>query len=344
LINNPQVASPDEMVLMNDMIKEAQQPERSRVEIADPTKMREFVESAYGVECRRWDARVDSTDGEMTHSRIDLGPVIVDEIALPGVIEFDRDPIDNVIAMWATDGKIVGQSGGLVSEAGPGDITLVSQPGQSFSARTEHVKLTSLLLDPGLVASAASGVPTSQSPLPVRFLSFQPVSEAAGQLWKRTVNFVKNDLLADDTTATPLVIGHACRLLAAVTVATFPSSINGTRLPYDRADYLPTLLRRAIQYVDANAGNDIALADIAEAVHVTPRAVQYMFRRHLDMTPLQYMRGVRLDHAHQELMAGDRMHETVTAIAARWGFLHTGRFAVLYRQTYGQSPHQTLRS
>ena len=90
--------------------------------------------------------------------------------------------------------------------------------------------------------------------------------------------------------------------------------------------------------------NDIALADIADAVHVTPRAVQYMFRRHLDTTPLNYLRQVRLHHARQELLGADRRHETVTAIAACWGFMHTGRFAVLYRQTFGESPHETLRS
>jgi len=50
------------------------------------------------------------------------------------------------------------------------------------------------------------------------------------------------------------------------------------------------------------------------------------------------------DLAHQELLAADRMQETVTGIAARWGFMHTGRFAVLHRQTYGQSPHTTLRN
>jgi transcriptional regulator GlxA family with amidase domain len=100
----------------------------------------------------------------------------------------------------------------------------------------------------------------------------------------------------------------------------------------------------AIEFIDANAENDISLADVGEAVHVTPRAVQYMFRRNLDMTPMQYLRRLRLHHAHQELVAGDRMRETVTEIAARWGFMHTGRFAVLYRETYGQSPHTTLRS
>jgi len=55
------------------------------------------------------------------------------------------------------------------------------------------------------------------------------------------------------------------------------------------------------------------------------------------------MRRVRLSRAHQELIAGTPSTTTVTGIAQRWGFAHTGRFAVLYRQTYGQSPHTTLR-
>jgi transcriptional regulator GlxA family with amidase domain len=69
-----------------------------------------------------------------------------------------------------------------------------------------------------------------------------------------------------------------------------------------------------------------------------------MFRRHLDTTPLQYLRRIRLHYAHHELLAADRRNDTVTAIAARWGFMHTSRFAVFYRQTYGRSPHVTLRS
>jgi AraC-like DNA-binding protein len=56
-----------------------------------------------------------------------------------------------------------------------------------------------------------------------------------------------------------------------------------------------------------------------------------------------YLRRLRLHYARQDLVAGNRIDDTVTAIAARWGFAHTGRFAVLYREIYGQSPHATLR-
>ena len=69
-----------------------------------------------------------------------------------------------------------------------------------------------------------------------------------------------------------------------------------------------------------------------------------MFRRYLDMTPTEHLRRVRLKRARADPIVADRAMTTVAATAAHWGFAHTGRFAVLYRQTFGESPHVTLRS
>jgi AraC-like DNA-binding protein len=87
----------------------------------------------------------------------------------------------------------------------------------------------------------------------------------------------------------------------------------------------------------------MALSEIAAAAHVTPRALQYAFTRHLQTTPMAYLRRVRLAAAHQDLQAADpRDGDTVTSIAARWGFAHPGRFATAYRNAYGQAPSVTL--
>jgi AraC-like DNA-binding protein len=231
----------------------------------------------------------------------------------------------------------------MAGEAAADDITLLSQPDLPYRSYSRDLRATLVLLDPAVVASVATGLPSGQAPLPIRFTSLQPADEASARLWKNTVAYMVRTVLADDAVVTPLIAGHANRLLAAVMLSTFPNTAAPETASSDRTDSRPVLLRRAIEYMDANATNDISLADIAEAIHVTPRAVQYMFRRHLDSTPLQYLRRIRLHYAHLELSAADRMHDTVTEIAARWGFAHTGRFAVLYRQTYGQSPHQTLR-
>jgi AraC-like DNA-binding protein len=220
---------------------------------------------------------------------------------------------------------------------------MVSQPDLPHYSHTEDVSVTSLLLEPSVMASVAGGAPIGHAQQPIRFDDFRPVSASSAQLWKATVDYVKNSVLADDAMTTPLVIGHVSRLLAAVTLSAFPNTLSASEMRYDRTDANPVLLRRGIDYLERNVGNDVALGDIADAIHVTPRAVQYMFRKHLDTTPLQYLRRLRLHRAHQDLLNCDRAHDTVTAVAARWGFMHSGRFAVMYRETYGQSPHATLR-
>ena len=100
---------------------------------------------------------------------------------------------------------------------------------------------------------------------------------------------------------------------------------------------------RAVAFVEERARDDIGVADIATAAFVTVRAVQLAFRRYLDTTPLGYLRQVRLERAHQELMEADPDRTTVTAIAADWRFTNASRFSAYYRAAYGVPPTETLR-
>ncbi|MEV7175425.1 helix-turn-helix transcriptional regulator [Kitasatospora sp. NPDC093679] len=89
----------------------------------------------------------------------------------------------------------------------------------------------------------------------------------------------------------------------------------------------------------------MTIADIAEAAGTTPRAVQYAFHRHLDTTPTGYLRRVRLERAHRELVVADpATGTTVKQIAARWGFANPGNFAALHHHAYGATPSHTLRT
>ncbi|MEV8098257.1 helix-turn-helix domain-containing protein [Kitasatospora sp. NPDC085879] len=103
----------------------------------------------------------------------------------------------------------------------------------------------------------------------------------------------------------------------------------------------PDTVRRA--FMQSHAAEDVVLADIAAAAYVTSRALQYAFRRHRDTTPLTHPRRVRPDAAHRDLVAADPVTTTVTEIAARWGFGHSGRLAAFYREVYRAAPRTTLR-
>lgn len=109
------------------------------------------------------------------------------------------------------------------------------------------------------------------------------------------------------------------------------------------ASWTPAALRRATRYCEDHAGEPISLSDIAAAARVSVRTLQLGFREHLETTPMAYLRSVRLAHAHADLvrLAGTDSPMTVTDVALRWGFTHLGRFAALYRQTYGRPPSST---
>jgi AraC-like DNA-binding protein len=49
-----------------------------------------------------------------------------------------------------------------------------------------------------------------------------------------------------------------------------------------------------------------------------------------------------LNRARQALLASDSEEDKVTAIAAKLGFTELGRFAVRYRELFGESPSETL--
>ncbi|HWV85108.1 MAG TPA: helix-turn-helix domain-containing protein [Capillimicrobium sp.] len=105
----------------------------------------------------------------------------------------------------------------------------------------------------------------------------------------------------------------------------------------------PGAVRRARAFIDANADRPLTVADVAAEAGVGVRALQQAFRRALGLSPTEYLRQVRLRAAHRELLDADPATTTVADVAARWGWLHAGRFAAHYRDRYGVAPAATLR-
>lgn len=200
------------------------------------------------------------------------------------------------------------------------------------------------VLDPALVRHVADTAPT-RSQQPVRFTGYEPVSRQAAATWKSTYDYVRQLARDPGALAQPLIADSASRLLAAVALAAFPNNALLDPTAADRHDAHPATLRRAVSFIHDNAHRDISAADIATACSVSVRALQLAFRRHLDCTPREYLRRVRLEHAHQDLVwtltPDDKL--TVTAVAYLWGFTSSSRFSSLHRRAYCVPPSQTLR-
>jgi AraC-like DNA-binding protein len=165
----------------------------------------------------------------------------------------------------------------------------------------------------------------------------------AARGWRRVVDLLLDDLAGeDDVVDAPIAVADVERLLMSRLLLAQPNAYSDL-LHRDPPRVAPRPIRRAADLIEAHAAEPLGVEDIAEAVGLSVRALQEGFRRHLDTTPMHYLREVRLGLVRDELTAADPTAVTVTDVALKWGFLQTGRFAVQYRERFGESPSTTLR-
>ncbi|MEU5427101.1 AraC family transcriptional regulator [Streptomyces olivoreticuli] len=143
-------------------------------------------------------------------------------------------------------------------------------------------------------------------------------------------------------TRSPLALGHFEQLLIHGLLDTQPNTLarslrEGSTMP-------SAAIRRATAFCAEHAHEAISVADIAHAAKVGVRALRMGFRTHLSTTPLSYLRRIRLERAHHDLLAiaHGEVSGNVTSVALRWGFTHLSRFAEAHRRVYGMTPSQVL--
>ncbi len=81
------------------------------------------------------------------------------------------------------------------------------------------------------------------------------------------------------------------------------------------------------------------VAQLCQQLAVSRRTLQYAFQRCLGVTPLTWLRALRLAAVRLAL----RQSSSVTESATSMGFWHFGHFAHEYQKLFGELPSQTLK-
>lgn len=145
------------------------------------------------------------------------------------------------------------------------------------------------------------------------------------------------------------------RLMASTIASDIALNISSMELA-DAANGMPrTKMRRsrivqnAIDYMRQNAGEEIGILDVCRQTHVSRRTLQYCFEDVLNISPLQYLKAIRLNEARRRikrLMKQDVVHEyqnTIADVAALCGFNHPSHFTSEYKKMFGVLPSETHR-
>lgn len=139
----------------------------------------------------------------------------------------------------------------------------------------------------------------------------------------------------------PLLAGRLWQAVLSGLLAATADRLREDRDQRERANR-PRAVKRAIDAMEAEPDRAFTAASLAAVAGASVRTLQEGFRQHVGMSPMAYLRRLRLARAHADLRAAEPGEETVASVAHRWGFAHLGRFAAAYRAEYGRPPADTL--
>jgi AraC-like DNA-binding protein len=269
-----------------------------------------------------------------------VGGVELHRLTMDMTFEAEVMPVGAMVFGHLLSGSIISHRPGHIGYYGPGDSYLATQPEDDFRAEVATLDAYAGVLSIGALNQAAATAPGRRAE-PIRFTGYEPVSSAAAARWKATFGFIREN--AATAARKPLLSSSLTQLLAAAVLSTFPNTAVLEPTIEDRHDAHPRTVKRACAFIEENAHREITIGDIAAAADVTIRTVQLAFRRHLEMTPLAYLRRVRLEHAHRQLLDAAPDTVSIADVAATWGFTSHSHFTAAYRAAYGRRPSQTLR-
>lgn len=100
------------------------------------------------------------------------------------------------------------------------------------------------------------------------------------------------------------------------------------------------IVRRVRKLVTEDPYEYQGVERLCEALHLTRRTLQNCFQDSLGISPASYLRLVRLNAVRRELRCGPD-DQTISNVAARWGFWHMGHFSHDYKSLFGETPSHT---
>jgi AraC family ethanolamine operon transcriptional activator len=103
-----------------------------------------------------------------------------------------------------------------------------------------------------------------------------------------------------------------------------------------------SLVRQVESYLLNNLDQPITLKELCEQFYATKSPLSYAFQEVLGMSPLAYLKILRL-HAIRRVLKYADPDTTIISLMHQFGFWHAGRFSLDYKKLFGESPSDTLK-
>jgi AraC-like DNA-binding protein len=273
-----------------------------------------------------------------------MGPVTLQDVVLGADTSIDcGDACSTYRVFLVRSGRAAGKHRGLPAGGGTGTAAVYAPDGLSALQWDAGTEILLIKMARHAVEDALSDALGRQLTSQPDFAPLMPINAAPTRNWiNMLVLFAEQFFHPDGLLHRPLVglpfVDSLVRGFLLAAEHSHRGAITGDERPA-----VPRAIRIAVDIMEAEADLPLTLSAIATRSQVSVRSLQLAFKRHLGLSPMAYLREVRLRRAHQNLLESDPSTVTVASVAFRWGFTNLGRFAAAHAARYREPPVEALR-
>lgn len=163
----------------------------------------------------------------------------------------------------------------------------------------------------------------------------------AGSAWQALLDYVGRSIEAASGRVTNGVMARHLEEMVCLELLRIWAEGAGVPLLDGARAAAPRHVRAAEEILAAEAQDPPTIGEAARRAGVSARTLSEGFRRFRGVSPRDFLRDRRLDGLRAALeRAGPG--ETVTSVAADWGYVNLGALAAAYRRRFGETPSRTL--
>ncbi|MQR00070.1 helix-turn-helix domain-containing protein [Glaciimonas sp. GS1] len=137
-----------------------------------------------------------------------------------------------------------------------------------------------------------------------------------------------------------LLIANIEQLVVSTLLSAQPHNFTNAKT-VRRTTVLPKHVRKVEEFLREHVNEPICADQLAQLAGVSLRSLYSGFKEHCGVSPMHYLRNLRLDGAR--LALSTEPEASVACIAMQCGFSHLGRFSIEYKKRFGESPSESLR-
>ena len=208
-----------------------------------------------------------------------------------------------------------------------------------YSADFEHLILR---IEPQRLVRTLSRLMDRPIDPPLRMTASVSPSPATAA-HRRLVEFVVRELDRTDAPLPDLVLTELEQTLVFSFLSCNPHNYSHLLGDNPVRCAAPWQVRLAEQYIEQHWDQPMTIEALALATNASVRSLFYSIRKSRGVSPMVFLRQVRLRHA-KEMLANAGPETSVTSVAYACGFSNLGHFARYYHAAFGEHPSATLKA